>query len=309
MKPTLALGATLLLACSAGSPPPAEAELGRASAAPTPSAAATSSAAPAPATPAQPPLHARLDGQDAAFRGFIAKAYGDNELELGFARQALDCGSSRKAYDAQVTLDRVVLPSGERQWIVRQASYVNGIKSADYGAATVAGDPSGTLSVVLPKIVIDSSKEPKLFELWGGLVAKGCGDVAKNPAQPRPQAGAKLRLAGQELPVRGAILKREPSGDELVVSTSALDCSGQIVEGEDLQVRVQRGKAEAYVSLRGALNGTHTSMTLHKKEQLPELQVGPVKGGVAPVTVELSLERAPRLELSGAVDALVCTEG
>jgi hypothetical protein len=276
--------------------------------APAPSATGSASAAPSSSAVAPPPLEAKLDGREAGFKSIIAKAYGKNELRLAFSSGALDCASSPKSYEADVTLNHVVELDGTRHWLARQASYVNGTKATDYGDATVAGDPSSTLTVVLPKISIDSSKEPKLFELSGTVVATGCGDVAKNPEVPRPQADAKLRFRGLDLPILGAILTRKASGDQLAVSTHALDCSGRIVEGEDLQVRVQLGKAEAYVGVRGALHGSASAMTLHKKEHRPTLKIGAAKGDTVKVTVGLMLDGLEKLELSGSVDALVCKD-
>jgi len=255
-----------------------------------------------------PPLVYRLKGSDVKAPRAILNAYGKNSLELVFGPDSLDCKSPRKSYETSLLIDHVLQPDGSLAWKIRQVNAPEEIRSGDYGVPTITGDTAKSVGITLPSIAFDA-KGSKALELSGGVVAKGCGDIAKNPAAPRPQTNVALRAGPLELPVFGALVLPDPDGNKLIVSTNPIDCSGRIVEGEDLRISLSLGKTEdgdprAYVDMGGALLGTHSSSSLSRPETFPKLTFGPVKGEIQRVTV--SFDSEGRFKLEGNVDALVC---
>ncbi len=211
------------------------------------------------ASSAQPELTASMDGKPITVRSVIAVRDSDDQIKLLVTNFEQGCevptsGSSSRSseptdLDLTLRIGRFLHADGTLGWAVRgkywhpsreKGSWTKQIESESGGEPLpkeLVLDAAAGKSFELPlAIELDMDdedlKKKRTLSIKGTAKVTGCGDykLKRDLVLPPPQAGATIKIATQELPIRGAALAIKKTGErELTVATGEVIC----VEGTD----------------------------------------------------------------------------
>lgn len=311
MRGALALSlSTVALAGCGGSAPPAET--------PPTAAPAPSPAQPAP-TPTEddPKLAASLDGAAVELKFAVASSPGGSAIELRVGSYDFGCpgqGGGMVPDDGMsvtLTLAPTLGKDGQRDWRVVYSSFDGSSRQSDQGSVTVKGDATKGAIVTLPKLeFVGAGEKPRTLTLSGATRARGCGAPAPRDGDPAPapQDHFTLTIAGQTLPIVGALLERRAGGeDTLVLSTSPLSCERQPWNVDAILAVTARKGAPDSAFLRGALFTAQMSAGFGSAQTPPKWALGKEKDGRVEVTFAAKWEHTGYpIDANGKLDVPAC---
>jgi hypothetical protein len=251
------------------------------------------------------------DGTPVRMTSAIVLSRGGQAIELTLSTAPLDCATAGQRMEPMAeeeTLIRIVIAplvraSGPPEWSIAKTYFRGGNDSRERGA--IAGGPfdaTHDVSLTLPKLELTSAgltKETVTVE--GPLVAKGCGIVAGDRApKPRPQPGVTFSVAGQTLPILGAVLETKPGHRVLRLATQPIDCDDPGFDADLAWELYLDGDQPSRAQLAGAILASQSSQMLRPDSKVT-VRLGP------PIEVDADYAQTGLpVRVKGTVDALAC---
>jgi hypothetical protein len=277
----------------------------------------------------QPKVTATVDGKPVEMKGAFAWLDPGGSLQLLVTSVPATCewatGKMRMLEDGEedfsAILGKMLQPDGSFAWQMRQVSYGANTRAGGVGPATVVGEvtPGQPVAITLgfeQKSVAFGDEVAKTIKVDGTIDALGCGEPAPDDVgvvPPPPAQAGTMTVAGQKLPIAGAVIEQKPSGERtIVLSSGAATCSGFAHEENSAVAVTLHYKADVPDAWQVDLTGDWFDG--QKAEQrFEEGRVTATSPAIAAgaTTVELALSGATKIfdypvAIEGAVTAQVC---
>jgi hypothetical protein len=202
---------------------------------------AAAPAAPDAAPAVSPKLRLVVDGAPREIASVIATPEHDGQVEVQITTFPYSCkewveGFRDTKFDDEITISLDfhphLAPDGQRGWALVGGAFQSTTSSAQDGGEPFPGavlDPSpggkSTFEIVRDAETLGDPK--RTMHLEGTVEALGCGPLrwkAPPPAPPPVLPGASLTVAGQAIPIGGAMVIAGKTGRQLVLSSSPPTC-------------------------------------------------------------------------------------
>jgi hypothetical protein len=250
------------------------------------------------------------DGKPVEIVSTYAVSHGGSAIELVFSSYPTSCHDAAFGMEpmdqarmmARVTIAPQLGPDGKMQWGVAKTYYRGGNAEV---SVPVAGGPFGPdqdVKLTLPHLEMRSAGEPKeTVTVEGPLEVKSCGaDARDGAAKPRPQADVTFSIAGQTMPILGAVLQHERGDDVVRLATGPLDCQDLGFDDDVVWELYLTGGKVTRAQLRGAiLDGQSSEM----------LEGGKATATIDGTTITIAADydqTGYAIEVNGKVDAVEC---
>lgn len=230
---------------------------------------------------------------------------------LGKARYDVPEGEKR----AELAVQEVFRPDGTKQWRVVYGWYANSTSTGDQGPATVTGDATKGVSITLPP-GFTVGRDPGLV-LNPTLTAIGCGDHPQKmvrgdapdgtpEAADRDLSGLKLTIAGNTVPLRGAILMGTGDDQRLDFSTGGMSCYALWSEA-DINYSVDLPKSNSGSAFFSGTKMPSQNTDSYEAKDKPIITLGKPVNGEMPLDIQLAYDHnGYPISLRGKATVLDC---
>ncbi len=243
-----------------------------------------------------------------SFGSVLAWTSGGRAVHVAFDPDPTTCADIGLVHlpskGAVVEIAPALRRDGTESWRVVHWWFANTSNNGDEGPVSITGDATSSLAIAFPPGFTLTSDGVNLA-LPGTVTATGCGQIPALPAAPEV-AGASLVVAGQPVPVRGAILLERFGDALLVVGDAPIACSTYAFDS-DLHYEIALPKGgQGFAALSG-WRAPSTPTTTYQKVDGVALKVGKTTNGSAPVVVASNLDLVGyTVALAGSFPALDC---
>lgn len=284
---------------------------------------------PPPTTEAMGPLVVTANGEALPFVGMAAWHRGSSALTVDLSTRALDCAADYSTSSREIT-------EGERSMTIRFTPMLQTDGTSQWLATDMEMGRYNTGFEPLPGLKLGEAAEgapvPLIFDqefafpadeffdrealalsLKGQAEATHCGRRGELDADPRPQGGITVKVAGRSFPIQGAIIELTMGVPHVRLTTGAMACDGG-GDAQDIQIELgtapRGGEDTLHVYMRGDIlpsqfNGAVPPAAL-KIEADAQLLDNPDKGP-RKLTIAGGFELSGyKVEINGEVEALNC---
>jgi hypothetical protein len=256
--------------------------------------------------PAKAPTVTR-DGKAVEIKAALAVSFGGKAVELTLASYPISCRDAAMGMEPmeesgrtqfRLVLAPMLRPTGASEWAIATTYFRGGNENRE-GAAIAGGpfDAAKDVAVDIPRTELTSAGQVKqTLVVEGPLVAKGCGIMQRHAAvKPRPQGELTFRIAGQTLPIAGAVLEHQGSDTVLRLATQPIDCSDAGFDSDLVWELYLTGGHPTRAQMRGTVLASQSSQMLRDQVSYDggELRADYSQTGYA-------------IQIAGRVDALEC---